>query len=249
MCGRYAIIDGKKVLATFPLLQQAIREKGVFSRLPHYNAAPMQKLPVVAVREGSLTLGRMQWWLVPHWSKEPRSDFSTFNAKGETLDTSRLFAPYFKGSRCLIPADAFYEWKKSMASKTVGQKAKQVVEKQPMCIRMRDEQPFMFAGLFSVWKGGEDKDELPTFTIITTAPNELLAPIHNRMPVILSPEEYDPWLDRDYHDTEKLKKMLVAYPPKKMKAYRVSRVVSSSQNNVPECVEELRAEEEDLRRH
>ena len=236
MCGRYAIIDGKKVLASFPMLQQAVQEKNVFAGLPQYNAAPMQKLPVVAVREGVLTLGRMQWWLVPHWSKEPRSEFSTFNAKGENLEKSRLFAPYFKGSRCLIPADAFYEWRKASASKTAGGKTKEVVEKHPMCIRMRDEQPFMFAGVFSVWKSKEDEEELPTFTIITTAPNELLAPIHSRMPVILSPEHYDRWLDRDYHETDKLMDLLVGYYSNKMKAYRVSRVVSSSQNNVPECL-------------
>lgn len=239
MCGRYAIIDGKRVLATFPMLQQAVVSEGVFSGLPQYNASPMQKLPVIAVREGALTIQRMQWSLVPHWSKEPRSAFSTFNAKGETLEKSRLFSPYFKRSRCLIPADAFYEWKKTTMSKTVAGKPKTVVEKRPMCIRMRDEGPFMLAGIFSVWKGQEGEEEVPTFTIITTEPNRLLAPIHNRMPVILSSEHYAEWLDRDNHDTEKLRLLLAGYPEKEMKVYPVSSIVSSSQNNVPECLEPL----------
>ena len=239
MCGRYAIIDGKRVLASFPMLQQAASEEGVFSGLPQYNASPMQKLPVVAFRGGVLTVQRMQWSLVPHWSKEPKSEFSTFNAKGETLEKSRLFGSYFKGSRCLIPADAFYEWKKENVVRSAGGKSREVVEKHPMCIRMKDEKPFMFAGLFSVWRGKEGSEEFPTFTIITTAPNEILAPIHNRMPVILSKEHFEQWLDREYHDTDSLRKLLAGIPSSKMKAYRVSRVVSSSQNNVPECLEEL----------
>lgn len=237
MCGRYAIIDGKKVLASFPMLQQAVLATEAFQGLPQYNAAPMQKLPVVALRGGTLTVDRMQWWLVPHWSKEPASQFSTFNAKGETLEKSRLFGPYFKGSRCLVPADAFYEWKKSVVSKKTGAAAGEVTEKHPMCIRMRSEQTFMFAGLFSVWKGGEEGEELATFTIITTGPNELLAPIHNRMPVILTEKDYDRWLDREYHDTGELAKLLVAHPASKMKAYRVSKLVNSSKNNVPECID------------
>lgn len=245
MCGRYAIIDGKKVLATFPMLQQAVLESEAFRGLPQYNAAPMQKLPVVAVRGGALTVQRMQWWLVPHWSKEPASEFSTFNAKCETLEKSRLFGPYFKGSRCLIPADAFFEWKKPEVSKTRGESSKAVAEKQPMCIRMRDETPFMIAGLFSVWRGKEEEAELATFTIITTGPNELLEPIHNRMPAILAEKDYDRWLDREYRDTGALAKLFVAYPAKLMQAYRVSRLVNSSKNNDAECIAPLREEGSD----
>jgi len=244
MCGRYAIIDGKKILASFPMLQQAVLASEVFQGLPQYNAAPMQKLPVVAVRGGALTVQRMQWWLVPHWSKEPASEFSTFNAKGETLEKSRLFGPYFKGSRCLIPADAFYEWKKSAVMKKPGGGSREVAEKHPMCIRMKSEEPFMFAGLFSVWRG-EAEAELATFTIITTGPNELLAPIHNRMPVILAERDYDRWLDRDYHDTGELTKLLVALPATLMQAYRVSKLVNSAKNNVPGCLDPVPEEEAD----
>lgn len=242
MCGRYAIIDGKKILATFPMLQQVMPEREVFQGLPQYNAAPMQKLPVVAVRGGNLSIQRMQWWLVPHWSKEPATEFSTFNAKCETLEKSRLFGTYFKGSRCLVPAEAFFEWKKLMVSTGTGGTSRAIAEKHPVCIRMRDESPFMIAGLFSVWRGEEEGPELATFTIITTAPNELLAPIHNRMPVILVEKHHERWLDRDYHDTEELGKLLTALPATLMQAYRVSRVVNSSKNNVPECIEPVTEE-------
>ena len=104
---------------------------------------------------------------------------------------------------------------------------------------MKDESPFMFAGLFSVWKDAEEK-EFPSYTIITTSPNELVGEIHDRMPVILPEKEFERWLDRDFKDTATLKKILVSYPAKKMKAYRVSTVVSSSRNDVPECVEPLK---------
>lgn len=245
MCGRYAIIDGKKILASFPMLQQAVQASEVFQGLPQYNAAPMQKLPVVAARGGALTVQRMQWWLVPHWSKEPVTEFSTFNAKCETLEKSRLFSPYYKGSRCLVPADAFYEWKKSVVTKKPGGGSREVPEKHPMCIRLKSEEPFMFAGLFSVWTGEKKEAELASFTIITTSPNELLAPIHNRMPVILTEKDYDRWLDRDYHDTAELSKLLVALPATLMHAYRVSRLVNSAKNNDPGCLEPLSEEQAD----
>ncbi len=240
MCGRYALIDGKKVFATFPVLQQTTIDREAFKALPQYNAAPMGRMPVIVMRDGSLSVQLMQWWLVPHWSKEPKTQFSTFNAKGETLDQSRLFAPYFKGSRCLVPADAFYEWKKETVSKEGGGKGKKVVEKHPMCIRMKNERPFMMAGLFSRWKDQKGEKELSTFTIVTTTPNPLLEKIHNRMPVILGERHFEAWLDRENKDTESLKKLLVPYPDREMKAYRVSKIMNASRNNVEECIIPLR---------
>lgn len=236
MCGRYAIIDGKRVLATFPLLQQVIERDKALAELPRYNAAPMQRLPVIAYRDGALVAERMQWWLIPHWSKEPKSKFSTFNAKSETIEKSRLFAPYFKSSRCLVPADAFYEWKKETVKKDVGGRQRVVSIKQPYCVRMEDEIPFMFAGLFSVWRDEKHETELPSFSILTTTPNELMSGIHNRMPVILPPESFGPWLDRDNHDTGSLKQLLRPYSSERMKAYPVSRIVNSGQNDVRECI-------------
>lgn len=235
MCGRYAIIDGKRVLATFAQ-HHTVKDAGLaFKELPRYNASPMQRMPVFAIRSDELVAEQMQWWLIPHWAKDARPSFSSFNAKGETLEQSKLFAPYFKGSRCLVPAEAFYEWQRVTTTHDVRGKPKKVEEKHPICIRMKDESPFMFAGLFSIWKDPEGKEH-PTFTIITTEPNELMAPIHNRMPVILPEQHFELWLDRAYKDTDHLKTLLVPYPAKKMTAYRVSSLVSNPRNDVPQCL-------------
>lgn len=242
MCGRYALVNGKKVFLTWEKLNE-LKKKGIpFEIVPRYNVAPKQKMPVVAVRDNELKIEIMQWGLVPHWSKEPKTEFSTINAKSETLEQSKLYAPYFKGSRCLVPADAFYEWKRITLEQAGKGKQSKSVQKQPMCIRMKDEQPFMFAGLFSVWKDPKSEQEIATYTIITTSPNELLQEIHNRMPVILDEKNFDQWLDRDYKDTEKLKELLKPYPAKKMKAYPVSRIVNSPANDVPDCLEPLKNE-------
>ena len=237
MCGRYALIDGKKVLVAYTALNKVKLTDEVFRELPRYNASPMQRLPVFAVRHDELVAESMQWWLIPHWSKDGKPSFSSFNAKAETLDQSKLFAPYFKGSRCLIPADAFYEWQRVVTTQEVRGTQKRVEEKHPMCIRMKDEAPILFAGLFSIWKDAEGKEN-PTFTIITTEPNELLAPIHNRMPVIMPKQHIERWLDRTYKDTEPLKQLLVPYPARKMKAYRVSSLVSNPRNDSAECMKE-----------
>jgi len=239
MCGRYALIDGKKVLVSYTALNKAKPTSEVFRELPRYNASPMQRLPVFAIRHDELIAEPMQWWLIPHWSKDGKPGFSSFNAKAETLDQSKLFSPYFKGSRCLIPADAFYEWQRVTTMQEVRGKQKNVGEKHPMCVRMKDDAPFLFAGLFSIWKDAEG-NELPTFTIITTEPNELTAPIHNRMPVVLPEQHIEQWLDRSYKDTDHLKKLLVPYPAKKMKAYRVSSLVSNPRNDAAECMQPVK---------
>lgn len=239
MCGRYALVDGRRTLESFADLYVKRKEKGLFDDLPRYNAAPFQRMLVFALREGEVVGQRMQWWLIPHWSKDGKIKATTFNAKAETLGESRLFLPYFKSKRCLIPADAFYEWKKIVTVAETKGKTKKVEEKQPMCIRMKDRKPFMFAGLFSVWKNPKG-EELPTFAIITTAPNKLMASIHNRMPVILPENHFGKSLDRDYKDTESLKRLLVPYPASKMEAFKVSRYVSNSRNEGPECMKSLR---------
>lgn len=156
MCGRYALVEGKKVFLSFAMMKRLREEGKVYDVLPRYNAAPMQHLPVIAVREGELRIQLMQWWLVPHWAKEPGTKFSTFNAKSETVDKKGLFLPYFKGSRCLVPASGFFEWKKSGAVK------------QPMYVTLKESPVLFFAGLFSVWKSPDGLRELPTFTILTT---------------------------------------------------------------------------------
>lgn len=225
MCGRYVLVNGKPVLESFAKIHlESIKD--TWSDLPRYNASPGQLLPVIAIRDNIVYAMKMRWWLVPHWSKDGKIQATTFNAKAETLEQSKLFHPYFKSSRCLIPADAFYEWKKIEKLK------------QPMCIRMKDEKTFYFAGLFSVWKN-ENNEEFPSFTIITTEPNKLMADIHNRMPVIVPEKHFEQWLDRDYKDTDNLKQLLVPFPATKMEAFKVSTYVSNSRNEGKECMKKI----------
>jgi putative SOS response-associated peptidase YedK len=227
MCGRYVLVDGKIIFAVSAQLQTWRNEGKEFQVLPKYDARPTNQMPVVCQRDGKYAVEMMRWTLVPHWSKDGKMQFTTFNAKAETLESSKLFAPYFKSARCLVPASGFFEWMKYTVEEEVKGKKRSVERKQKMYIGMKDGSPFMMAGLFSVWKDAMG-EEHPTYTIITTEPNELLAGIHNRMPVILHPKEYEVWLNRDMHDTAFLKTLLVPYPADKMHAYPVTNVSEES---------------------
>jgi putative SOS response-associated peptidase YedK len=237
MCGRYALVNGKMIFQLFGKNHLGSR-KDELDDLPRYNAAPMQRMPVVAVRNGDLVLQKMQWWLVPHWSKDGKIKSAAFNAKAETLDQNKLFAPYFRSSRCLIPADAFYEWKNLTVQKEVRGKMLEMQEKLPMCIRMKNGKTFMFAGLFSVWRN-EKGEEFPSFTIITTTPNKLMAEVHTRMPVILEEKDFDGWLDRNNKDIDALNKLLISYPASQMEVFSVSKYVNNSRNEGPECMKKV----------
>ncbi|MEX0602164.1 MAG: SOS response-associated peptidase [Bacteroidota bacterium] len=196
-----------------------VKGKDVFKE-PNYNALRLQKLPIIARRDGDLTAFRAQWWLIPHWSKTGKPEVTAFNARAETLDSSRLFAPYFKGSRCVVPVSAFYEYSPEQVEITVNGKTRSV--KQPYVIRMKDGAPFLLAGIFSVWVDPKSGEELPTYAVITTGPNSVMEPIHNRMPVILDTTILPLWLDRDFKDTKELKKALVPSPASPLKAHKVS---------------------------
>ncbi|MFZ4619639.1 MAG: SOS response-associated peptidase [Bacteroidota bacterium] len=237
MCGRYVLIDGKIIFAVSAQLQTWKNEGRDFDILPKYDARPTNLMPVVAQRDNAFQVMLMRWGLVPHWSKDGKTEFTTFNAKCETLHTSKLYAPYFKAARCLVPASGFFEWKKYTMETTVKGKVKSVEQKQKMYISMKDSSPFMMAGLFSVWKK-PDGEEYPTYTIITTTPNEVTKEIHDRMPVILEPKNYEVWLDRGMNDTEFLKTLLVPYPAEKMKAFPVMNKSDES----PEMIERIEFE-------
>jgi putative SOS response-associated peptidase YedK len=221
MCGRYVLIDGKIIFAVSAQLQTWRNEGKEFDILPRYDARPTNLMPVVAQRDNRIQVQMMRWGLVPHWSKDGTSEFSTFNAKSETLHSSKLFAPYFKSARCLIPADGFFEWMKYSVAAEVRGTTAAVEKKQKMFITMKDRSPFMMAGLFSVWKD-RDGRELPTYTIITTSSNQLLSAIHDRMPVILDKEHYEVWLDREMKDVDLLKTLLLPYDAQKMTAFPVT---------------------------
>jgi len=218
MCGRYSLVPTESITARFDIQQAQL------TLAPRYNVAPSQSMPVV-VRNSPNRLVEMQWGLIPSWSKEPRAQFSTINARAETITKSPVFRGPFKSRRCLVPASGFYEWRKTDQGK------------QPYCIRLKDGELFAFAGLYDVWHDSAG-NELSSYTVITTAPNDLVAPIHNRMPVILRQDAEDVWLDKDA-DPAQLLALLVAYPADKMEAYPVSRAVNSPANEGAELLQSV----------
>ena len=189
---------------------------------PRYNVAPSQDVAVVrADRNGRRRLSMLRWGLVPGWAKDPRIGHKLINARAETARSKPSFRAAFASRRCLIPADGFYEWKREGAAK------------RPWLIRMKDGEPFAFAGLWERWSaptGGAEA--LETFTILTTAANVMLAPIHGRMPVVLTPEAFGPWLAGA--DTP-----LEPCPPETMIAWPVSALVNRPANDDPRCVETI----------
>jgi putative SOS response-associated peptidase YedK len=170
---------------------------------------------------GERELTVMRWGLVPFWSKDGKSTFNTINAKAETVATSPSYREPWKRRRCLVPADWFYEWKK------IDEKTK-----QPYAISLKDGGLLAFAGLWDTWKNKASGVELQTYTILTTDPNELLKPIHNRMPVIVPPKDYSRWLAPA--DPAQLPvDLLRPYAADEMKAWKVSREVGNVRNNSP----------------
>jgi putative SOS response-associated peptidase YedK len=168
----------------------------------------------------------LRWGLVPYWAKDEKIGFKTINARAETVDTAHSFRSAFKKRRCLVPADGFYEWKKVIGGKI------------PYSIEMKDGSPFVFAGLWEGWQNPETQEWLRTCTIITGQPNELVAEIHTRMPVVLPPETHDRWLFG-----EAGKEILLPFPAEAMKIRAVSRRVNKTENNDPRLLEEGEVEE------
>ena len=198
---------------------------------PSYNVAPQSMQPIVRLdsETGQRELTVMRWGLVPFWSKDGKAGYSTINAKAETIATSPAFREAFKRRRCLVPADLFYEWMK-IDAKT----------KQPYAIALKDGSLFAFAGLWETWKDKVTGETKETYTIITTDPNELMQPdkgppIHDRMPVILHPKDYERWLAAA--DPAQLPvDLLRPYEADGMKARKVGADVGNVRNNRPELV-------------
>jgi len=209
MCGRYSFAPAANFAERFHIEEQQL------PLLPRYNVTPSQAMPVI-VRNSPNRVVKMTWGLIPSWSKEPRTKFSTINARAETITSSAVFRGPFKGRRCLVPASGFYEWRQT------GQ------DKQPYYIRLQSGELFAFAGLYDIWRDA-DGQELYTYTIITTTPNDLVAPIHNRMPAILRSDDEDVWLDKET-DPARLLSLLAPYPAGEMEAYQVSRAVNNPAN-------------------
>lgn len=225
MCGRYMLeVSPGELWGRFGLPGDALEDM-MGDIAPRYNIAPTQQvLGVVAEEERQPRF--MRWGLIPPWAKDKKIGNTMINARSETVATSRVFRSPLRRKRCLILADGFYEWRKDGKEKT------------PMRIMLKGGEPFAFAGLYEDWKEPEG-DVVRSCTIITTTPNALLEPIHNRMPVILTPEAEDYWLDRRVDDAEALTALLVPHDPDAMEAYQIATLVNSPRNDTPEIVERL----------
>jgi putative SOS response-associated peptidase YedK len=223
MCGRYGRRADKQRIAE---AMQAGYVNVFEDFPPKYNIAPADVQPIVRLSRdtGERELAMMRWGLVPYWAKDVKVGFSSINARAETLTTSAVFREPFQRRRCLVPADWFYEWMK-LDAKT----------KQPYAIALKDGALFAFAGLWESWKDKATGQRLETFSIVTTDPNELMEPLHNRMPVILAPKDYERWLapvDPAHLPVDLLRPL----PSGLMTAWRVGKAVGNVKNDDPSLV-------------
>ena len=193
---------------------------------PRFNIAPTQTAPVIRMN-GNRHLAMCRWGLIPSWASDKAIGARLLNARSESVATKPAFRSAFKQRRCLVPADGFYEWQKA------GSK------KQPFFFRPVNDRPFAFAGLWETWH--KDDQALESFTILTTEANALLRPLHDRMPVILAPEDFAVWLDPRMQDLQTLQPLLRPYPAEGMTSYLVSTLVNSPRNESPQCIERLEA--------
>ena len=222
MCGRYTLGAPDDDLADLFELSQ------VPDLEPRYNIAPTQPVPVVRVGEAGQVreLALVRWGLIPSWSKDPAVGARMINARSETAAAKPSFRAAFKRRRCLIPADGFYEWQR-----TGGRK-------QPYYIRRKDRGALAFAGLWERW-AGPDGSCIESCTILTTTPNDLLRPLHDRMPVILGPTDFALWLDPAVAEASRIQPLLVPCPADELVAYAVTTQVNSPRNDDPACIEPM----------
>ncbi|HMQ31497.1 MAG TPA: SOS response-associated peptidase [Chloroflexaceae bacterium] len=217
MCGRFTLaVPAEQVAAQFQL--PATPELA-----PRYNIAPTQQVAAVRAAEVGRELSMFRWGLVPSWAKDPSVGARMINARAETAAEKPAFRTALRQRRCLIPADGFYEWQAREGGK------------QPFHIRLADGGLFALAGLYEHWKA-PDGAWLSTCTILTTAANALMRPLHDRMPVILAPEHYALWLDPGLRDAGPLQELLAPFPPDRMVATPVSKAVNRATNEGPELL-------------
>ncbi len=220
MCGRFAFFSPHEAIAQLFGLDDAPAVE------PRYNIAPTQFIATVRHDEAATRrLAMLYWGLVPSWAKERSIGVRMINARAETVSEKPSFRSAFKRRRCLVLADGYYEWQAKPAGK------------QPYFIRMRSGRPFAMAGLWEAWHEGEGNEPLESSAIITTDANASLAPVHNRMPVILEPAQYDFWLDRKNENTQSLSRLLVPCADDAMEAVAVSKRVNNARNDEPHLID------------
>ena len=218
MCGRYSLISDISALQV-----RFDFDPPITPHTSRYNIAPTQNVLTVRAGDGRNVAEHMRWGLIPSWAKDMSIGNRAINARAETLAEKPMFRTALRRRRCLIPADGFYEWLR------VGK------AKQPMRILLTTGEPFAFAGLWETWTNPEG-ETIHSCTIVTTAPNDLMRPIHDRMPVILLPENESTWLDHSIEDASALNDLLSPYPPEIMEAYPVAPLVNSPTNDTPDVI-------------
>lgn len=219
MCGRYRLSRRKQIIEEHFDTADWQDEWS-----PRYNIAPTQPVPVIRQhpKEPVRKISMMKWGLVPHWAKDASGAANTINARSESAATKPAFRDPLKFRRCLIPADAFYEWKRNGASK------------QPYCFEVKDGELFAFAGLWDGWKNA-DGQWIMTCSILTTTPNAVTSTVHDRMPVILNSDSYDLWLDPGMQNVAAISELLKPYDARPMRCYPVSTRINHVGNDDEEC--------------
>ena len=224
MCGRFTLRASASVIAE----QFALFEVPPFTA--RFNIAPTQSVPVIRLGperpEPRRELVWLRWGLVPSWAQGPSVGSRLINARAETAADKPAFRTAIRQRRCLVAADGFYEWQRAGRAK------------QAFFIHFRDDRPFAFAGLWEAWEGPQPS-RLETCTLLTTEANDLIRPIHDRMPVILPPDGYPSWLDPAIQDPRQLMPLLVPCPSGQLEAYPVGGFVNSPSHDAPRCVERI----------
>ncbi len=218
MCGRFANTEYLNIIAEYYDIDEIYS-----SAKPSYNVAPGNSIPSIVFCNKKRILKDFRWGLVPHWAKDPKTGYRMINARAETIGEKPGFKKALSARRCLIVAGGFFEWEKKKKGK------------HPVYVYLEDKKLMVMAGLHEKWVSGEKK-VLETCTIITTTPNRLLEPIHNRMPVILHEQDINTWLDTENHPAEEVISLLKPFPSHEMKYHPVSDLVNSPKNNSPECI-------------
>lgn len=221
MCGRFSLtVDGQ-------LLMEELRLTRIPDwYVPRYNVAPGQLVLAARDAGGERRAGQLKWGLVPSWAEEPSIGYRMINARSESVREKPSFRSAFEKRRCIIPADGFYEWRKEGKAKI------------PQRFVMKSRRPFAFAGLWETWrpKGGAPGEPIHSFTILTTEANEVVSPVHDRMPVIIPIEQLDLWLDPEVPG-DGVEHLLKPYPAEEMESYEVSTIVNSPKNDNESCIE------------
>jgi putative SOS response-associated peptidase YedK len=220
MCGRYSLACIDDLCGRFRVIDPMIGFRS------HFNIAPGSTNPVIVVHERAEAV-MMQWGLVPHWARDIKAAQRPINARAESIEEKPMFRDLLRTKRCIVPVSGFFEWKQE-----VGRKI-------PFYFHVRNDPVFAFAGLYDIWSNPAGTTLL-TYTIITTAANSLMAPIHDRMPVILRQDDEMRWLSRDVLPTDEVHQILAPYPPELMDAYPVSERVNSPAMDDKGVVERIR---------